>query len=184
MKVWKKSLLGAAVSVAMIGGGAAHIGAQEVPTSITAHVEVCPPDTSSGCLPIQGYTVMFDINGAPETVNVQTDANGNAAIEVSVGASVTAVVNPDGVENSTLANDTPSEQTITVAGDDVISFVYVENATPAPAPVNPTPAPALPATGAGPLGDVDTNTSLMLATMGGAMALAGAGFALRKRTNN
>ena len=204
MQVWKKSLIGAAMSLALVGGAVAQVGAQ-APASITAHVELCTADTSS-CEVVVGQTVTFDVNGGASTQNVVTNDNGDASIEVSTGDSVVISVDPAAIPGATLANDTPESVSVdSVAGDEQpYNFIFVQNATETPTTVPTTAAPttaapttavpttaapttaanALPSTGVGPQDGSGSTGTLLLAVAGSAIAAGAAGVAMRKRSLN
>ncbi|MGC4107792.1 MAG: hypothetical protein QM753_15835 [Thermomicrobiales bacterium] len=184
MQVWKKSLIGATISLAMVGGALAQVGAQE-PASITGYVSICSADLTS-CENVAGANVYFDVNDGPDQI-VQTNADGNASLEVSTGDSVVISIDPGEFTGATISPESQAGYVIdSVKGDEnSFNFIFIADATAtatATTTSTTTTASTLPASGVGPQGTSSTNGMLMLAVAGSAIAAGAAGVALRKRS--
>lgn len=180
MQVWKKSLIGATMSLAMVGGAIAQVGAQE-PASITGYVSICSADLTN-CENVAGANVYFEVNDGPDQI-VQTNADGNASLEVSTGDSVVISIDPGEFTGVTISPESQAGYAIdSVKGDeDSFNFIFIADAT-ATATSTTTTASTLPTSGVGPQGTSSTNGMLMLAVAGSAIAAGAAGVAMRKRS--
>lgn len=185
---WKKSLAGMALSLAIVGGTASMAGAQE-PVSLTAYVSLCSADLTQ-CENVQSMDVYYHINGGPDQV-VQTNADGEASFEVTTGDEVSIAVDPEGIEGASISPESQAGYTVdSVTGDEeTFNFIFIEDApattvTPAATTTTTTPEAALPTTGVGPLDGSGSNSALLLAVAGSAVAAGAAGVALRKRSVN
>lgn len=185
MGIWKKALVGVAMSAALVGASGSLVSAQE-PASLTGYVSICSADLTS-CESVQGVNVYFDVNNDPEKV-VQTNAAGEASIEVTTGDEVAITVDPNAIEGATIAPDSQAGYVVSSVNgsEQTFNFVFVLNQAPAATATTTaaatTATASLPTAGVGPQGPSGSNTGLLLAVAGSALAAGAAGVAMRKRS--
>ena len=180
MNRWKKSLAGVVLSVSMGLIAAPLVGAQE-PASLTGYVSLCEADLSA-CEDVQGINVYFDVNGLDNERVVQTNASGEASIEVSTGDQVEITIDPAAIPGASISSGSQAGYVVDpVMGDeDSFNFIFVKDKAGHSPTATVVPA-AMPASGAGPQFESGSNAMLVVLAGGGALLASATGLVIRKR---